>query len=567
MSLKFYKNPLIFLALFLFLAAHAVSADTIGQSRSFFVNKEFDKNLRTSISATLIYIGERLNIYADDSYWNTLSSDQREKLRAGIINFSSEFDSVIYPKETQFWGSEPNPGVDNDPKMTIVLEELNNSTGGYFDTSNGYTSDRIADSNQREMIFLDIKVFDRDLETAKRFVAHEFQHLISFNQKELLRDVYEDAWINEMRSEYAISRVGYNDIYSNSNLEHRMESFLQNPSDSLTEWPNKNTDYGIANAFGEYIAEQFGPEILSETLKMPFAGISSLDQYLQSKARPERFSDVFINWMAAVTLNDISRDSRFGYKRPELNNVKVSARQVSLSQDWSASEMIRDWQPVWLELSFNGSALDVSKSVKIDINGDPGEKYLVTYIAFFDSGEIKSGNIKVIAGRGTDYVINSGSGLSKILLLATKATRTTGFSRSEPSGLITFAASVVDTKKAEASALRDGSLIKRPHEPELYVVWGKYKRYLNPEIIKLYGHLDPANAIELEPETFDSYVSSNYVRYINDERVYTVWPDGTKHWLNITPRQWDATGRDWGSIFIINDLELNNYKSGVDIIR
>jgi len=54
---------------------------------------------------------------------------------------------------------------------------------------------------------------------------------------------------------------------------------------------------------------------------------------------------------------------------------------------------------------------------------------------------------------------------------------------------------------------------------------------------------------------------------VNDEKVYAVWPDGTKHWLDITPQQWDASGRDWNAIFIINDLELNTYKTGADITR
>ena len=117
------------------------------------------------------------------------------------------------------------------------------------------------------------------------------------------------------------------------------------------------------------------------------------------------------------------------------------------------------------------------------------------------------------------------------------------------------------------SMLKDGALIKKPNESEVYVIEGEYKRYLRPEIIALYGHLDASKAIEIDDATFHSYTTANYVRYVDDERVYAVWPDGTKHWMDITPQQWDASGRDWNAIFVINDLELNTYQTGANIVR
>ena len=117
------------------------------------------------------------------------------------------------------------------------------------------------------------------------------------------------------------------------------------------------------------------------------------------------------------------------------------------------------------------------------------------------------------------------------------------------------------------SSLKNGALIKKTRESEVYVIEGKYKRYLRPEIIALYGHLAGVKPIEVDETAFHSYATANYVRYVNEEQVYAVWPDGTKHWLNITPQQWDASGRDWNAIFIINDLESNTYQTGANITR
>ena len=143
--------------------------------------------------------------------------------------------------------------------------------------------------------------------------------------------------------------------------------------------------------------------------------------------------------------------------------------------------------------------------------------------------------------------------------------KTTDFGNEETPRTISFNINYVDN--AAAQPIVDGALIKRPGESEVYVIEGKYKRYLRPEIIKLYGHLDIARALELDDKAFNLYSTANYVRALNDKKVYAVWPDGTKHWLNMTGDYFTQSGRDWGAIFTINELEFNSYKIGEDITR
>ena len=147
--------------------------------------------------------------------------------------------------------------------------------------------------------------------------------------------------------------------------------------------------------------------------------------------------------------------------------------------------------------------------------------------------------------------------------------KTSDFGKEENESFLTLAVSLEEKVLGVdfGSELKNGTLVKKSVENEIYVIEGKYKRYLRPEIISLYGHLDASKAIAVDDTTFYSYTTANYVRYADDEKVYAVWPDGTKHWLNITPQQWDASGRDWGAIFVINDLELNTYKIGADIVK
>lgn len=563
---------------FLILPLNGALADTIGQKVNFVVNSGFDKYDRTSLSATLRYAGSNLYFYIDDKYWNGLGSSRQDLLVNNMSVISSEFDNNIYPKEKSFWGPEPNPGIDGDSKITLLMEELNQDNGGYFETGNEYTRSQVPDSNEREMIALNVEVAAQDTVLTEMFLTHEFQHLIAFNQKNKMYGLSEDVWLNELRSEYSISVTGYNDNYPKSNLDRRTQIFFSNPSDSLTEWPNKNVDYAMVTLFSEYLAEQFGRNILSETLHSPYVGINSLDQYFKTKGYYEKFGDVFLNWLGALYLNDVSQNSKLGYQRPELKSLRASPQQrIFLSaglDNYTATQYIKDWQPLWLEYDVSAFSQDLNRSVKIELNGEPGQNYIASYLAFYDppageagSGPADYGRINIVAGQGHAYAVNSDRRLKKVVIMAAKATKTSNFSANEPVNYLDAKVSMVSTQEAQANVIKDGALIKKPVEKEIYVIWGKYKRYLIPGVIALYGHLNPANVIEVGPEVFDSYQTSNYVKYVGDEKVYAVWPDGTKHWLNITPQQWDASHRDWNAIFIINEGELNYYKTGVDITR
>lgn len=554
---------------FFLISVIEVKAD-VGQQANFKVNSDFDRTARTSLSSTLRYIGEKAYYYVEDNYWNGLGVSAQNALLNNISLLSVEFDSSIYPKETEFWGSEPNPGIDNDPKMTILLEELIEDNGGYVDIANGYSIDQVSNSNQREMISLNIKVLASNLDITKMFLAHEFQHWISFNQKEKTRGATEDVWLNETRAEYSVSLVGYNDNYSGSNLERRVYAFSKAPNDSLTEWPNQNIDYATAVLFGEYLVEQFGRGILAETLRTSLAGINSIDQFLISRGYLDKFKDIFLNWLGALYLNDIDKNPKLGYQRAELRNFKINPQQtIYLSSglpEYFSTHQLEDWQPLWLEFDLSSFNNDQTKSLKLELFGERGQNFAGIYLAIYSSGKVEKGKINFLGEIGTGFIPNR-QGLQRVVVLTTKTNKISNFGKNEPAHSLGVKASVVESREVQTNLLEDGVLIKRPREKEIYVIWGKYKRYLTSGVVGLYGHLDPANAIELEPEVFDSYQTSNYVKYVNDEKVYAVWPDGSKHWLNITPRQWDESYRDWNAIFTINELELNFYRNGVNITR
>ena len=551
---KYSKILFIAVAVFLFgqFGTGQAWADVIGERHTFFVNSNYDATARTSIPVTLVYVGTHTYFYADDSYLNSLRPSERALFDQQIIVSAQEFDNNIYPKEVAFWGSEVNPGIDNDPKITILLERLTSGTGGYFDSVNGYSTAQVSQSNQREMIVAN--VLSVGTSRLKIFLAHELQHLISFNQKETLRDASEDTWLNELRSQYAVTLVGLNDNFQGSDLSQRTQTFLSNPSDSLTEWPNTNLDYASVTLFGQYLVDRFGPSILQDTFHSSLAGIDSINKYLADHQHAERFTDIFADWAWANYINNRTQDIRYGYINPNLQIIHVpltDSQQLTSLNINSYSYSLKPWQSAWYQFRTD-SAAPSGKNIKISWEGSEFRIYYVDI-------------------SGVERRINNGDiivpPVGSFILLPVNQSKTANFSSTEvPTRLMLSIEYTPQAVMAMATEVHDGSLIMHVGTPDIYVVWGTYKRYLAPEVLKFYG-LDAAKAIIVSEAVFQSYMPSNYIRALDEKKVYAVWPDGTKHWLNMTAQHFSDSYRDWNSVFIVNNLESNFYKLGPDITQ
>lgn len=562
-------------------------ADTLGQQQTFRVDSTYDKEGRANVTATLRYVSDRGYFYVDDAAWATFTPSGQSLFVEDLKELAADFDAAIWARERDFFGSEPDPGIDNDARTVILLESLRKGNGGYFDATNVYPKSSFPESNEREMIVVNIDAVATGY--AKPFLAHEFQHLISVNQKEFQRSTNEDVWLNELRSEYAVSVAGFNAPYIGSSLQSRVDAFLRSPSDSMTEWPNVSQDYASVALFGEYLTGRYGQGILRDTLQSASRGIDSLNRYFAGRGLTERFGDVFADWMLANYLNNGT--PRFGYANADLKSIRATPQFFHIVRGdgtFNAATSVKDWQPMWQEFVMGQSGVGVEQALKLQVStADPTQNFIVSYVVFFADGSHDVERLTLNQGNRTAYLLSgdlfgapktTDTQIIKVLVALTKAQKTDTFGASETSSNITTSLSLVSKESVQAVAtdgsivfnsrarvLRDGALIRRNNESDVYVIKGTYKRYMPPQAISLYGHLDIANVISVTPAVFDSFETSNYILGIDTRPVYAIWWDNTKHWVNISAAQWDASGRDWDAIFIVNPAELNYYRTGSDI--
>lgn len=576
------------------LPAQRAHADTLNQETGFFTNPQYEAYASSRVMATSRLISEHANWYVSDAYWNSLSYTDQTRLISFLSLMATEFDLRIYPTETNLFGSEPNPGIDNDPRVTIVLLPLRDVIGGYFDTSNEYSQSQVPDSNEREVIFLNVPDVNYPTRTYS-FLAHEFQHLITYNQKDVVQKVTDDIWTNEMRSEYAVSLLGYNNPFENSNLQHRIAAYIQNPFDSLTEWKNTGSDYGQIAIFGEYLAEQTSPAILTATARTASAGIVSIADTMREHGISTSFDSLFGNWLIASFLNNPSLGPAYAYTQNGFASIRlIPTFTISAPQDTASYTTLinaKDWEGHWIDVSSIGNGNNTT--VRFSFTSPSLTSFHIPYALLHSNGQWTLGSYDPTAATPILDITDAGTDITRVVLMPFKHDKLFGFGENEPSILLQISISRVPASATvpmpsvlppptlsslsgithrpapEDFGLHEGDFIRTEGDIDVYIInqYGYKRLVLNPQICLMYGHLGARGCFgavkTVSSATRDAFITSWLVTNgeTHDGNVWQIVATGddSARIKDIGGKLWNLTSADPKSVFLINASEQNTY--------
>ncbi|MFH1938003.1 MAG: hypothetical protein ABIJ60_00505, partial [Patescibacteria group bacterium] len=574
---------LIIIGGFFVLPVNAQAAE-LGEQVNFYVDSNYDISGRNQLNAELKVIGNFIYFYVEIDYYNRLNITQKSLLKEKLKDLANEFDQVIYPKERAIFGSEWSPGIDNDVKITVLVSELVSDAGGYFNTFDEYPRSQVFESNEREMIYLNVlSIFNPK---NKSFLAHEFQHLISFYQKTKLYGLEEEVWLNEARSEYAPTVCGYNDKYVDSYLANRVDTFLDEPSDSLTEWKNKVVDYGAASLFIHYLVDHYGEEVLTRMVLNNKVGIASIDKALSDLGHTETFSDIFADWSVANYLNDcqIGTENKYCYLNKNLTYQRLHTDYTVSYSGFpnlivSRSSSIKDWLSYWYRFRQGTVQSTDRDTLKLEFTGSDNKgDFRVPYIVIDQNNQTTVKFISLEDQKGIAYIPNFTSLNKSVIMIPFNQYQKENFGANESSTSFTFTASSVDTLVIEDivgdnednNSINDypeGSLLRAKNDYKVYIIKGNYKRWVqSAEIFNQYEHLHWKDIIDVDLSVLDQYKESWLIRADGDKKVYELNADGTKHWLNMTAEQFTITGHLWDMVYITNSFERDSYTTGSDVM-
>jgi hypothetical protein len=335
----------------------------IGQQENFWVRNvatgEFEQ-----IGASLRVIGKHCYIFV---------ADNQNVSQTAIQKIQTKFDQVIYPTNTSHFGNEWKPGIDGDNRVYLLLSDIKD---GYQNPSDGYvagyffagdqmmqsefSSHSRVRSNEKEIIYIDTYPSDPEAENYMEIVAHEFQHMIHYNQ-----DSEETTWVNEGCSQIAPVLCGF--------TAPRHYKLLKDDSDrSLNNWAKWNPmpDYGQVYLWNQYIVEILARKKIDPAeffRALVRSKKNSLAGYIETFAKYDlNFSNIFTDFSVTNHFNSNElADGRFSYRVKHLNSFMLP--RASKTTTYPAH--IKDSVNIWGSDSHEAEIGNIKGNLKVSFSG------------------------------------------------------------------------------------------------------------------------------------------------------------------------------------------------------
>ncbi|MGH7475451.1 MAG: IPT/TIG domain-containing protein [Longimicrobiales bacterium] len=321
--------------------AQPQAVPAVGDRRSFNVLNE--QNTFTAVTAEVMHVSQHAVLYQD------LDAPAAGLTTADFVQFAAQFDDPIFPTDVSVFG-EPSDIDDNDRIIILFTPVVNELTergtqgfvaGYFYGCDLAVFSSSCADANRGEIFYTlvpdpdgvhsDPRSRDDILRTVPPTLAHEFQHMIHFNQRHLILGAFagEALWLSEGLAHMAEDVVGavfaqrgdlaVADQFERANYT-RAFFYLGTPNES----PEASHEISLLaeGGFGtleqrgaawlvlKYLAGHHGQTILGELTRTTLTSTDNV-----SERTGEAWSATFNDWSVALYADDA----------PELAGAVVAA--------------------------------------------------------------------------------------------------------------------------------------------------------------------------------------------------------------------------------------------------
>lgn len=152
---------------------------------------------------------------------------------------ATEFDNNIYTSMRTNFGNEAD--VDSNGRIILLLLDIQDGysgsggyVAGYFDSTHEYAKSTYSNSNEADMLFMDIYPATVGAADFYGTIAHEFQHLINWSNTVGLNPSTSpmDVWINEGLSS------GAEYLYAGAQVQSKIDYFNADPEGTISQGNN-----------------------------------------------------------------------------------------------------------------------------------------------------------------------------------------------------------------------------------------------------------------------------------------------------------------------------------------
>lgn len=259
------------------------------------------------VNLTCRYISQFAYLFVDNR--NVAQMEQY------MADYGQAFDAIYIMMRSKF-GSEND--VDGNGKIIIVFsQELSGGLLGYFYAVDKFPKIYFPNSNQGDIIYITTTSMYQG-ELVKATLAHEFQHMIYFDEhyNQGVYTMY--TWLNEALSQAAEYYSGYTLLQ-----QYRIREFLKGEYSglSLTYWTDYN--YGYCAIFIRYLIDQYQDQVIRKLCTTSKVGIAAVEE-----ATGTDFNVIFANFARALVMSGTgdSTDEKYQFKTLDLKAIQAEGR-------------------------------------------------------------------------------------------------------------------------------------------------------------------------------------------------------------------------------------------------
>jgi len=257
-------------------------------------------------TAQLFQSKATLRLITDHAYWYVASALAERAPQADLERSAGVFERDTYPLIHKYFGSEPSPGVDGDPRIVFLLADVP-GVAAYFSSADAFPADVNPRSNEHEMIYVNLNALRPGQQSFDSTVVHEFQHMAHF-----ARCPSQEGWVDEGASELATRVAGYD--------SGQPQALMAQPSVQLNAWSPTNgpelvRHYQASYLFLRYVAERAGGwPALPRLLETCARGEALFADFLSREPIAPDVESLFTDWTVANLVQDSSiEDGRYAY--------------------------------------------------------------------------------------------------------------------------------------------------------------------------------------------------------------------------------------------------------------
>lgn len=283
-----------------------------------FAFPSFEGRPGVTITSLLVATSERANAYVDLLDVGRMSNDS---IKVQVERFSE----TTYPLVTSAIG--PPSDVDNDGKIHFLYTNRVNpdnslfGSAAFFHAGSLLSVNQGGDGNLSDMFYIDP---DTDPWRMHGLLAHEFQHLISFNQRVLIRNGQPEVlWLNEGLSHLCEDLIGENRAHNDWHVDLLLRNTSGGPLVTTSHMGQMSR--GAAYLFVRSLVEESGTGILARLVQSDAIGLENIEA-----AAGRRFGEIFERHVARLFLSGLGINANLSFTAAPLADDVSGARTFPL---------------------------------------------------------------------------------------------------------------------------------------------------------------------------------------------------------------------------------------------